>query len=62
MKKLSDNIKEKAEQKIVDKFDDNLDDLLDKFNGKLDDVSKIYRSIANTISSNREKETILRIG
>ena len=63
MVKFDKEVKEKAEQKILEKFDGNLDELLTKFNRELDNVTKIYKSISDTITNNnnREKETVLRI-
>lgn len=63
MHKMSKSVREKAEQKILDKFDDNLDDLTAKYNNELRSVSKIYNSIANAMSTGRggDKETVLRI-
>lgn len=63
MKKLSMSVSDKAEAKILSKFDDNLDHILEKFNHELTSISKIYKSISDTMSNNnnREKETILRI-
>ena len=52
MKQLSDSVTLKAEQKIIDKFDGNLDELLDKFNRNLDNTGKIYESIANSLKKN----------
>lgn len=63
MTKLNREVTEKAEQKIIEKFDGNLDELLTKFNRELDNITKIYKSISDTISNNnsRDKETVLRI-
>ena len=35
---------------IAEKFDDKLDDLLEEFNGNLQNVGKIYKSIARSFS------------
>lgn len=46
MNDLSSTVTKKAEQKIVEKFDDNLDELLKKFNHNLDNMSKVYGTMA----------------
>ena len=61
MDDLSRSVKKEAEQKIVEKFDGNLDDLLDKFNSNLNNVSKIYNSMSNAMCRNNEKEMTFRI-
>jgi len=48
--KLRKEVVEKAKEQIADKFDDKLDDLLDEFNGNLQNVGKIYKSIAKSFS------------
>lgn len=40
----------KAKEQIAEKFDDKLDDLLEEFNGNLQNVGKIYKSIARSFS------------
>lgn len=50
MKQLSSSVTAKAEEKIIEKFEGNLDDVLEKFNRNLDNTGKIYESIANSIS------------
>lgn len=47
---LANDIREGAKEKVVEKFDRQLDDILEKFNTDLDNVSKIYTSIARKIS------------
>ena len=58
---LKKDVTEKAKHSIVEKFDGNLDNLLDEFNSNLANVSKIYKSIADTMGGSKEKETVLRI-
>ena len=41
---------QKAKEQIAEKFDDKLDDLLEEFNGNLQNVRKIYKSIARSFS------------
>ena len=57
MKDLSDAVMAKAEARIIEKFDSNLDDLLAKFNHNLENVSKIYSSMANTMQKNNKEVT-----
>lgn len=60
---IKEEVVEKAKIQVAEKFDGNLDSLLDKFNGDLDNVSKIYRSIAKTISnSDADKGLTFRVG
>lgn len=61
MNALKRDVTEKAKRMIVDKFDGSLDGLLGDFNQNLNNMTKIYKSIADSISNNREKETVLRI-
>lgn len=48
--KLRKEVVEKAKKQIADKFDDKLDGLLEEFNGNLQNVGKIYTSIAKSFS------------
>lgn len=48
--KLRKEVIEKAKKQIADKFDDKLDGLLEEFNGNLQNVGKIYTSIAKSFS------------
>lgn len=60
---IKEEVIEKAKIQAAEKFDGSLDGLLDKFNGDLDNVSKIYRSIAKTIANNdSDKGMTFRIG
>jgi hypothetical protein len=58
MSELKRSARNKAEEKILDKFDGNLEDLLTKFNDNLSNVQKIYGGIADAISktNNKDKE------
>ena len=47
---IESQISEKAKEQIAEKFDDKLDDLLEEFNGNLQNVGKIYKSIARSFS------------
>lgn len=46
--KLKKEVVQKAKEQIAKKFDDKLDDLLEEFNGNLQNVGKIYKSIARS--------------
>lgn len=61
MASLKSTVTRHAEEKIVDKFDGNLDELLLKFNQKLESINSIYESIANTIAKRDTRETVFRI-
>ena len=52
-----------AKKAALEKFDDNLDDILEKFNDNLTSTSKIYSSIRDAISGsvNQGKEFVFRI-
>ena len=62
MQKLKKEVKEKAKEMIVEKFDDNLESLLGEFNNKLSDISKIYSSIAESMTKKQGSGTTLTIG
>lgn len=61
-RKLSEEVRTKAKQMVIDKFDNNLDSLLTDFNDKLSNVAKIYESIAETMTKRKDSEAVLRIG
>lgn len=61
MRDLTNEVTKKAEEKIIEKFEGNLDDILEKFNRNLDNVSKIYSSMSASMQKGVGKETILRI-
>ena len=58
---LKRDVTEKAKRMIVDKFDGSLDGLLGDFNQNLNNMTKIYKSIADSITNKNDKETVLRI-
>lgn len=60
--RLRDDIYNAAKEKAVEKFEANLDDILEKFNNDLENVGKIYKSIANVMTKNEGKEMTFRIG
>lgn len=64
VRRVRADVEKAAKEQALEKFDDNLDDILENFNDQLKNTSKIYTSIADSMtgykSSNRE--TVLRIG
>ena len=50
VKDLKDVIREDAREKVAEKFEGHLDDILEKFNSDLDNISKIYSSITKKIT------------
>lgn len=61
MAALKKSARDKAEQKILDKFDGNLEDLLSKFNDNLSNVQKIYGSIADAVTKTNAKSNGIRL-
>lgn len=61
-KRVRHDIESAAKKIALEKFDDNLDDLLEKFNENLDNTSRIYKSIANTITKPNGQEMVFRLG
>ena len=57
------DVEEAAKKAALDKFDDNLDDILEKFNKDLDNTSKIYGSIREALSkdTNSSKGFVVRL-
>lgn len=58
------DVEKAAKEHALEKFDDNLDDILENFNDQLKNTSKIYTSIADTMTKYKSNEggTVLRIG
>jgi uncharacterized membrane protein YheB (UPF0754 family) len=48
-------VRDKAEQKVLAKFDDDLQDVLDRYNSSLGQVTKVYTNIADTIRKVADK-------
>ena len=61
MSSLKADVREQAAEKILDKFDGNLDDILENFNNNLTSVQKIYSSIAKSMSKDDGKEMTFKI-
>ena len=64
VKRVRADIEKAAKEQALEKFDDNLDDILENFNDQLKNTSKIYTSIADTMTKYKSNEggTVLRIG
>lgn len=60
MNELKKSARDKAEAKILEKFDGNLEDLLEKFNDNLGNIQKIYGGIADAISKGQEQNKGLK--
>lgn len=57
------DVERKAERMALEKFDSELDGVLAKFNDNLENTSKIYKSIANSIAKNNDgKEFVFKLG
>ena len=62
MDRLKAEVREEAKALVITKFDDNLDSLLQDFNQSLSNVRKIYDSIADSVASKKQSDTVFRIG
>lgn len=64
VKRVRYDVEKAAKEKALEKFDDNLDDILENFNDQLKNTSKIYTSIADTMTKYKSNDsgTVLRIG
>lgn len=58
--KLKNEVKDKAKDLVIEKFEGNLDTMLEDFNKNLENVSKIYGSIAESMT--KKQETVFKIG
>ena len=63
-KRVRYDVEKAAKEKALEKFDDNLDDILENFNDQLKNTSKIYTSIADSMTKYKSNDggTVLRIG
>lgn len=59
---LKADVIEAAKEQVAEKLDGSMDDILEKFNDDLKNVSKIYKSIANTMTGTNGREMTFRIG
>ena len=57
------DVERAAKEAALEKFNDNLDDILENFNDQLKSTSKIYTSIADTMTKYKSNEggTVLKI-
>lgn len=60
--KVRKDVEKAAEKAALDKFDDNLDEILRKFNDNLNNTSKIYSTIAHSMVKNNDREFVFRVG
>ena len=62
-KRVRADVERAARERALEKFDDNLDDILEKHNEELENVTKIYKAIADAVAPTKpdEKEVVLRI-
>lgn len=58
--KVKEEVIERAKEAAAEKLNENLDDILEKFNDELCNVGKIYNSIAKSFSKD-DREMIFRI-
>ena len=56
---LRKDVVAKAKDQIAAKFDNKLDDILEDFNSNLSNVSRIYRSIAQTIAGTQNARDVM---
>lgn len=59
---LTAAIREDATEKMISKFDGELDDILERFNSDLDNVSKIYSSITKKITGSDSNNLKISLG
>lgn len=58
---LKRDVTAKAKEEALEKLQDNLDDILNKFNEELCNVSKIYKSISNAITKENDRSITLNM-
>lgn len=63
VKRVRSDVEKAAKEIALEKFDDNLDDILEKHNSELENVTKIYKAIADAVAPSRsnDNEMVLRI-
>lgn len=64
VKRVREDVENAAKKHALEKFDDNLDDILGNFNDQLKNTSRIYTSIADTMGKYgpNDREAVIRIG
>ena len=62
-KRVRADVERAATEIALEKFDDNLDDILKKHNDELANVTKIYKAIADTVAPTKsnDNEVVLRL-
>lgn len=62
-KRVRADVERAAKEIALEKFDDNLDDILQKHNDELENVTKIYKAIADVVSpaKSNDNEVVLRL-
>lgn len=63
VKRVRADVEKAAKEAVLEKLDDNMDDILENFNDQLKNTSRIYNSIADTMGKYKSNEggTVLRI-
>lgn len=63
VKRVRADVERAAKEAVLEKLDDNMDDILESFNDQLKNTSRIYNSIADTMGKYKSSEggTVLRI-
>lgn len=61
-KRVREDVERAAKNMALEKFDNNLDDILNNYKDNLHSVSKIYKTFADAVNPSNHKETVLRIG
>lgn len=62
-KRVRADVERTAKEIALEKFDDNLDDILKKHNDELENVTKIYKAIADAVAPTKsnDNEVVLRL-
>lgn len=63
VKRVRADVEKAAKEAVLEKLDDNMDHILENFNDQLKNTSRIYNSIADTMTKYKSTEggTVLRI-
>lgn len=61
-KRIRYDVEKAAKEQALEKFNDNLDDILDDYKSNLNNVTKIYKSFADAATPSNGGGTVLRIG
>ena len=63
VKRVRADVEKAAKEAVLEKLDDNMDDILENFNDQLKNTSRIYNSIADSMTKYKTNEggTVLRI-